>query len=120
MPVSKDLFNKSMIGCDGIITGGGFETPAEALYLGKKIISIPINGQYEQECNGAALKRLGVPVLKTLDEISKEFFEKWNGQNHYPTIRYLHTTEEIVEELMKRVLRDQHQLDIPYPESVFN
>jgi len=119
MPVSKDIFNKSMIGCDGMITGGGFETPAEGLYLKKKMIAIPISGQYEQQCNAAALKRIGVPVLKSLEELTIEFFENWHSQNKCPDIRYKHTTEEIVEELMNKVIRDPHQLDIPYPESVF-
>ena len=56
-PVAQNEFNKSLINCDGIITGGGFETPSEALFLGKKILSIPISGHYEQECNSAALKK---------------------------------------------------------------
>ena len=66
LPVNKKLFNQSLIHCTGIITGGGFETPAEALHLGKKIISIPIRAQYEQQCNAAALKEMGVPVIKSL------------------------------------------------------
>ncbi|HTD93817.1 MAG TPA: glycosyltransferase family protein [Chitinophagaceae bacterium] len=66
LPVDKKLFNESLIQCNGLITGGGFETPAEALHLGKKIIAIPIRNQYEQQCNAAALKELGVTMLKTV------------------------------------------------------
>ncbi len=66
-PISNDLFNKSLIDCEGIITGGGFETPAEALYLGKRLLSIPIRGQYEQLCNAAALQQMGVRVLDDAD-----------------------------------------------------
>lgn len=76
-PVNQIYFNESLITCHGIITGGGFETPAEALYLGKKVLSIPILNHYEQECNAAALKKLGVPVIY---EVGKEFeiiIEKW-------------------------------------------
>src|SRR5271154_5859150 len=47
IPVGKDQFNKSLINCHGIITNSGFETPAEALYLRKKLLVIPIKGQYE-------------------------------------------------------------------------
>jgi len=50
-PVNQEYFNKSLINCDGIITGGGFETQAEALYLRKKIHSIPNRKHYEQKCN---------------------------------------------------------------------
>lgn len=70
MPVGDELFNKSLLSCQAIITGGGFETPAEALYLGKKLLAIPIRGQYEQACNAAALKLMGV---KTLDDVTKNF-----------------------------------------------
>jgi uncharacterized protein (TIGR00661 family) len=67
-PIDNDLFTQSMIDCQGILTGGGFETPSEALYLGKNIVSVPIAKHYEQQCNGAALERLGVRVLSKLDE----------------------------------------------------
>ncbi|MET0635735.1 MAG: glycosyltransferase family protein [Chitinophagaceae bacterium] len=63
LPVNGELFNQSLINCHGIITGGGFETPAEALHLGKKIMTIPIRNQYEQQCNAAALAEMGVTRL---------------------------------------------------------
>lgn len=77
IPVDKSLFNKSLISCAGIICGAGFETPAEALQLGKKIIAIPIAGQYEQECNSAALAKLGVLCLKTIDKNFATHFNNW-------------------------------------------
>ena len=76
-PVDQALFNKSVIKCQGIITGGGFETPSEALYLRKKILSIPIRKHYEQECNAAALKKMGIPVIY---EVGRDFdliIENW-------------------------------------------
>lgn len=66
-PVNNRIFNDSLIYCEGIITGGGFETPAEALYLGKKLMSIPIRAQYEQQCNAAALRNMGETVLPDAD-----------------------------------------------------
>jgi uncharacterized protein (TIGR00661 family) len=80
IPVDSSLFNKSLINCTGIITGGGFETPAEALHLGKKIISIPIRAQYEQQCNAAALQQIGVLCLKTIDDDFPAHFEEWINQ----------------------------------------
>ena len=65
IPVDKKAFNQSLIYCSGIITGAGFETPAEALYLKKKLITIPIKGQYEQCCNAAALKQMGTTTQCT-------------------------------------------------------
>lgn len=66
-PISNSLFNQSLLQCHGLITGGGFETPAEALYLGKRLLSIPIRAQYEQQCNAAALAEMGVMVLPDAD-----------------------------------------------------
>ncbi|MGO4821937.1 MULTISPECIES: glycosyltransferase family protein [unclassified Flavobacterium] len=86
-PVNQKKFNKSLISCEGIITGGGFETPAEALYLKKKILSIPIRNHYEQECNAAALKKLGVPVVYTVNSDFHLVIEKWLNQDIiYPII----------------------------------
>jgi uncharacterized protein (TIGR00661 family) len=80
-PVGQKQFNHSLIHCEGIITGGGFETPAEALYLGKKVLSIPIKNHYEQECNAAALKKLGVPTLKDIGEDFGQVIENWLNKN---------------------------------------
>ena len=87
-PVNQKLFNKSLISCEGIITGGGFETPAEALYLGKKILSIPIKNHYEQECNAAALKKLGVPVIYDVTDDFNLIIENWLNMNIvYPKMK---------------------------------
>jgi uncharacterized protein (TIGR00661 family) len=62
-PVNNELFNKSMASCAGLFTGGGFEGPAEALFLKKKLLVAPMRFQYEQQCNAYALKQLGIPVI---------------------------------------------------------
>jgi uncharacterized protein (TIGR00661 family) len=77
IPVNKKFFNKSLIHCSGIITGAGFETPAEALHLGKKIICVPIRGQYEQLCNAEALREMGVTCLLKIDESFPGDFYNW-------------------------------------------
>ena len=86
-PVNQINFNESLISCHGIITGGGFETPAEALYLRKKILSIPILNHYEQECNAAALKKMGVPVVYEVGNNFELIIENWlNSDRTMPLI----------------------------------
>jgi uncharacterized protein (TIGR00661 family) len=86
-PVNQKKLNKSLISCEGIITGGGFETPSEALYLGKKVLSIPVRNHYEQECNAAALKKLGVPVVYEAGPDFNAIIENWiNLDLKYPKI----------------------------------
>ena len=87
-PVNQKYFNQSLITCHGIITGGGFETPAEALYLGKKILSIPIRGHYEQECNAAALQKMGVPVVYDAGDDFDLIIENWlNTETQNPIMK---------------------------------
>ncbi|HEX2532728.1 MAG TPA: glycosyltransferase family protein [Chitinophagaceae bacterium] len=76
-PISNEGFLHSMGGAEGVFCGAGFETPAEALYLKKKLLVVPMKGQYEQQCNAAALKALGVPVLKNLKPKGFACFHQW-------------------------------------------
>ena len=62
-PINNEKFNLSMASCEGVFTGGGFEGPAEALHLGKKLLVAPMRFQYEQQCNAYALKQFGLPVI---------------------------------------------------------
>src|SRR3990170_7752184 len=63
-PVNNEDFTISMASSTGVLCGAGFETPAEALFLNKKLMVVPMKGQYEQHYNAAALKQMGVPILK--------------------------------------------------------
>ncbi|MBI3521420.1 MAG: glycosyl transferase [Bacteroidetes bacterium] len=98
-PIDQSLFNKSLLSCHGLITGGGFETPSEALYLGKKLISIPIRNHYEQQCNAAALKKMGINVLEDVGDDFPEIVEKWFFENNTnPRIKAnnIHQTLELL------------------------
>jgi uncharacterized protein (TIGR00661 family) len=103
-PVDRSLFNQSLIHCTAIITGGGFETPAEAIHLGKKIISVPIRGQYEQICNAAALERLGITCLETIDENFPVVFYTWMSRKNSVRIDYSKTIPEALEYLFSNAI----------------
>jgi uncharacterized protein (TIGR00661 family) len=119
-PVDAKDFNRSLINCHGIVCGAGFETPAEALYLKKKMIAIPIQGQYEQQCNAAALKKLGVTTLDKLDDDFTDTFNNWVSDPNTPTVQYRYSTEAIINILMYRCTDLKSPLDIPYPDLIFN
>lgn len=76
-PIDRKLFDKSLVECTGIICGAGFETPAEALYLKKKLLCVPIRGHYEQQCNAAALRKLGVTCINRFDRDFKSKMPEW-------------------------------------------
>jgi uncharacterized protein (TIGR00661 family) len=120
IPVSKAAFNKSLTNCSGIITGAGFETPAEALYLGKKLMVIPIRGQYEQYCNAAALEKMGVTRLDTIGAGFEGIFTTWIQEKRKITFQPDHSTEAIVSFLMHHCSDPKkYELDLLYPELVF-
>ncbi|HEY0679012.1 MAG TPA: glycosyltransferase family protein [Chitinophagaceae bacterium] len=101
LPVSGKGFNESLINCSAIICGAGFETPAEALHLNKKMMVMPIKGQYEQYCNAAALERLGIKCLPGLDSGFHNTFDHWIRNFQPPAFRYTANTATIVEQLME-------------------
>lgn len=76
-PVDADAFADSVCGCEGVFCNSGFETPAETLFLGKKLLVMPMKGQYEQECNAAALEKIGAlvekPVVSRLPQTLEKF-----------------------------------------------
>jgi uncharacterized protein (TIGR00661 family) len=109
-PIENDAFIKSMLGCTGVLCGAGFETPAEALYLKKKLLVIPMKSQYEQQCNAAALQHMGVPVLKTLKEAHIEKIREWTKRTQSIPVEYLDITESIIDQVIT-----EHQLSTIRP-----
>ena len=93
-----------MIRCYGIITAGGFETPAEAMYLNKKVMSIPIIDHFEQESNAVALKNMGVKVVEKIDEKFDHHFNHWINEMHPIKLELQYSTEELVDLLFKQAL----------------
>ena len=102
-PVDNNLFTQSLINCAGIITGGGFETPAEALHLGKKMMVVPINAHYEQQCNGAALEQLGVKRLRKFDEDFAGHLYAWLNDEKSIRLDYSQTIPQCLEYLFSDV-----------------
>jgi len=95
-PVDKDEFAASMTSAKGVLCGAGFETPAEALYMGKKLLVVPMKSQLEQHYNAASLKQLGVPVLKKLKKKRLDKILNWIESDARVTVQYDNITEEAV------------------------
>ena len=99
-PINNQQFSNSLIRCYGIITAGGFETPAEAMYMNKKVLSIPILNHYEQTCNAEALSKIGVMVLKKIDKNFEQYFKAWIAEKKPIKLNLTHSTAEIVDILV--------------------
>ena len=85
-----------MTAAKGILCGAGFETPAEALYLNKKLLVVPMKSQLEQHYNAASLKRMGVPVVKKLRKKYLDKIAEWIENDNRVTVDYKNITAEAV------------------------
>lgn len=100
-PIDNDTFIHSMANSKGVLCGAGFETPAEALHMQKKLMVIPMKGQYEQQCNAAALKEMGVPVIKSLKMKHLDKIKDWVESEKRFDIHYPDITEQIIDRVLQ-------------------
>ena len=101
-PVNNESFIQSFVSCSGVFCGAGFETPAEAMFLGKKILVMPIAKQYEQYCNAAALAQEGVEMIEAFDKKGRRKLKRWlNGPQ--PDRKAI---PEFIEKLLVSLLSD--------------
>ncbi len=100
-PVSNHPFVASLATGKGVLCNAGFETPAEALYMKKKLCVLPMKGQYEQQCNAAMLKEIGVPVYKSLETINVQEFSKWLTDDNVIPVNYVDDTNWIISTIVK-------------------
>ncbi|MFZ1530286.1 MAG: glycosyltransferase family protein [Ferruginibacter sp.] len=111
-PVNNYDFISSFTTCEGIICGAGFETPAEALYMGKKLLAIPMKSQYEQQCNAAALEKLGVKVISKLPRKKDDVIGQWIRNANRIQIDYPDLTKQLLMKLLdgfnKPIIREIH------------
>jgi uncharacterized protein (TIGR00661 family) len=114
-PINNEGFIMSLVTCTGVLCGAGFETPAEALFLQKKLMVIPMKGQYEQQCNAAALKEMGVPVLKKLRLKKVEKIMDWVNNGAIIPVDYPDITEQVIEEVFNKYSQWSHIPDTLLP-----
>jgi uncharacterized protein (TIGR00661 family) len=101
-PINNEAFNTSLASCEGLLTGGGFEGPAEALFLGKKVLMIPMRGQYEQQCNALSASRLGVAVIETINYDFVPRINNWLADPKLVTVNFPDETARIVDNMIKQ------------------
>ena len=110
--IDNEAFIQSLANAEGVLCGAGFETPAEALFMNKKLMVIPMKGQYEQHCNAAALKTIGVPVLKSLKAKHSSAIKKWIASENKVTVNYPNMTESIINIIFqKHTVTSQEKLN---------
>mgnify|MGYP001306893900 CR=1 FL=1 len=103
-PVSGNLFSDDMARSNGVLCGAGFETPAEALFLKKKLMVVPMKGQYEQQCNATALAGMGVPVIKSLKKKHFDSIAQWLESDRKVEVSYPDTTRLVIRKVFEAAI----------------
>ncbi len=111
-PVSLDAFTQSFQNCTGLVCTAGFEGPAEAIFMGKKLCVIPMKKQYEQYCNAAFLKYLGIKVLDQFSD-SAPVLADWIENSTALEIKFPDMTRNILESILEK--HGQKQTGLVFP-----
>jgi len=104
-PVNNEQFNASLASCAGLLTGGGFEGPSEALFLGKKLLVVPMKFQYEQQCNAFALQKMGIPVIWGSNKNWLPTLMKWVSDNQEHQFSFPDETAMVIDKVVKKFAR---------------
>lgn len=96
-PISQNLFIKSLATSEGVICNAGFETTSEAIFLKKKLLVIPMKGQFEQKYNAFCLKKMGFKTLKKLDSTK---IYKWIKSKNQIIVELNQETRDIVDRIL--------------------
>jgi uncharacterized protein (TIGR00661 family) len=102
LPLNNQLFIDSMASSNGVLCNAGFGTASEALFLGKKLMVIPMKTQYEQQCNAAVLNSMGVGVVKNLKEKRFDKIRNWIEDGAIVPVHYPDQTAELVDKIISR------------------
>lgn len=101
-PIQNEAFTQSLASGNGLLTAGGFEGPAEAIFLNKKVFSIPLYNQYEQLCNAAAMKQIGVTVADKLNSDTIQLLQNWVLNAKAIEANYPDQTVEIIAQIFSK------------------
>jgi uncharacterized protein (TIGR00661 family) len=75
--IDAGRFLERMRRCKGLITTAGFESVAEAMLLGKPVLTVPLPRHYEQVCNAIDAEKAGGGLYRT--SFDPDVLEDWKG-----------------------------------------
>ncbi len=99
-PVDNHAFIQSFAAAEGLLTGGGFESPAEALFMGKRLFVIPMLNQYEQHCNAEALLAFGAFRSLSITHDFHQMLRKWIDLSPPKPVYFADASESIVRKIL--------------------
>lgn len=101
-PVDDYSFTEKFTSCNGVICNAGFGTTSEALFLGKKLLVIPMKKQMEQQFNADALKRMGVQCIPELGPHFAASISAWIKADKSVSVNYPDHKHEVACAVIER------------------
>ncbi len=99
-----------------VIAGGGYSLMGEAVHLHVPMLSVPLEGQYEQELNARYLQKLGYGAFaRSLDAPTMEAFLKNTDANAHALEKYVPHHNGMLFGLVDELLKD---VELHEPEPV--
>jgi uncharacterized protein (TIGR00661 family) len=97
-PIDRIHFTNKLMRCKGVICHTGFQLTSECLFLGKKLLVVPIKHQIEQIYNTRTLSKFGVISSENLDvPLFDDFF-----QNDYSVkLNYIDEMKTLSERILR-------------------
>jgi uncharacterized protein (TIGR00661 family) len=82
--LNDHTFLEMMACCSGMASTAGFESVCEAMYLGKPVMMVPVEGHFEQYCNARDAQIIGAGIYSRHFSLEKlvryiPFYGKANG-----------------------------------------
>jgi len=96
--IDDDAFIEKMKNCRGVISTAGFDTAAEAAYMGIPLAVIPVENHYEQLCNSIDVERSGAGILlkdfsslglAEMTETDQKTYRRWVDGAGTQILKYL-------------------------------
>lgn len=97
-PIDKVQFTNKLIRCKGVICHTGFQLTSECLYLGKKLLVVPIKNQIEQIYNTKELSKFG--VLST-EKLEIPIFDDFFDNDYSVKLNYIDEMKSICDKIIK-------------------
>jgi uncharacterized protein (TIGR00661 family) len=94
--IENRAYIDSLSAATGVLCGAGFEGPAEAMFLGKKVLVIPMQTQYEQQCNAVGAEALGATLVPTLEPKYYPIIKDWLENGKHIKVDFPDITAQIV------------------------
>ena len=101
--INDQKFLSMMANAKGLVSTAGFESVCEAMYLGKPVFMVPVEGHYEQYCNSRDAYKAGAGLYDKKFHISRfmsylasyrnngEQFRDWVNQSSNKTMQQLNS-----------------------------